>query len=304
MNENNNVSEVSPQNTKSIGFFDWLSNTFSKPYLIFILWWIVINLDLVLILLGKYNIWLQIKTEYGGILKTKIGINFSKNYIDYIVVYNFILPLLGTIITVIGLTTLINAVRLCAVYIENRYIERSSHMQKKSITKQKINESKLDEEYKKQQEKLAELLKSYDDIKDINQEIKKLFNIHHGAVNTTLVTSENDSWEKETSINFYGIMDSLNIDIVGYLIKIKDDQIRPPRLEILKDRYYYLPDIDHSLTSVKDSIGKLSSENLEQSKEFIVSEFISTFSFKKKLQILFNFKKSKNLQSQNNNLKR
>lgn len=141
MSENNNASKVIPQNTKAMGFFDWLSNTFSKPYLIFILWWIIINLDLVLILLGKYDIWLHIKTEYGGILKTKIDISFKENNIYsniwYIVLYNFLLPLLGTIISVIGLTPLINAVRLCAVYIENRYIEISSNMQNKSIKKTK-----------------------------------------------------------------------------------------------------------------------------------------------------------------------
>lgn len=281
MNENNNTSEV---NTKSIGFFDWLSNTFSKPYLLFILWWIVINLDLVLILLGKYNIWLQIKTEYGGILKTKIGINFSENYIYYIVVYNFILPLLGTIIAVIVLTPFINVARLCAVYIENRYIEISSHMQKKSITKQKINESKLDEKYKKQQEKLAEILKSYDNIKDINQEIKKLF--HSYTFNMTPVKRRNASGKKEASINFLYDMGN------SYTIEIKDDQILPPNFGNLKGSCYSLKDnLVNSLTSIEDFIGKLSSENLEQSKEFIVSEIISTFSFKKKLQILFNFKR-------------
>lgn len=299
MSENNDVSKEIPQNTKSIGFFDWLSNTFSKLYLIFILWWIVINLDLVLILLGKYNIWLQIKNEYGGILKTKIGINFSENYIYYIVVYNFILPLLGTIITVIGLTPLINAVRLCAVYIENRYIEISSHMQKKSIKKQKINGSKLDEEYKKQQEKLAEILKSYENIKDINQEIPKLF--HKYSINIEVGTNETNSGEKENLIRFLKNTADAHTS-VGNDIKIKDNQKIPQELT---NQYYYLEDnLNNSVTSIQEFIGKLSSENLEQSKEFIVSEIISTFSFKKKLQILFNFKKSKNLQSQNNNLKR
>jgi hypothetical protein len=294
MSENNNASKVIPQNTKSIGFFDWLSNTFSKPYLIFILWWIVINLDLVLILLGKYNIWLQIKTEYGGILKTKIGISFNENNIYsniwYIVLYNFLLPLFGTLITVIVLTPLINTVRICAVFIENTYREISSHMQKKSIKKQKINEYKLTEEYDEYIKNLAKILNSYENIKLINQEIPKLF--HKYSINIEVGTNETNSGEKENLIRFLKNTADAHTS-VGNDIKIKDNQKIPQELT---NQYYYLEDnLNNSVTSIQEFIGKLSSEKLEQSKEFIVSEIISTFSFKKKLQILFNFKKSKKL---------
>ena len=103
--ENNNTAEPK-KNTNINTFF----SIFSKPYLLFFLFWCIFNIDVVLILLGKQEILNALKIYYkiqnnplGGSVFSFLGID-KLGYFFYLLMWDLVLPLLMTFISIFGIS--------------------------------------------------------------------------------------------------------------------------------------------------------------------------------------------------------
>lgn len=99
-----------PQETKNNTHVNTFFSIFSKPYLLFFLFWCIFNIDVVLILLGKQEILYALKIHYNIQYNPLGGSVFPFLSIDtlwywlYLLTWDFALPLLMTFISIFGIS--------------------------------------------------------------------------------------------------------------------------------------------------------------------------------------------------------
>lgn len=153
---------------------------FSKPYLVFFFWWLVINLDFVLILIGKEHILSSLIARYGYTIRTAIGsiigsmvhINTSPLlYICSILLYHMIIPLLLTAVTVLGMSWLMNWLNTGSDIIVKKAKDCKELKFKKSNEEKTKKIADLEEEIQKKAESLGKQIKSLEDFPKLMSDI-------------------------------------------------------------------------------------------------------------------------------------
>jgi hypothetical protein len=153
---------MSENNNKPENFVQWMNINFSKPYLIFVLWWIIINLDFVLILIGKTHIWSEINDKY-NMFKTVLDINPKANTLNalwYFILYSIISPLVGTFITIVGISSIMNSFKILSNWVDDIFKHWNDNNVQKRLLKQENKIQDLKTHYKSNGKEFQEKIDS------------------------------------------------------------------------------------------------------------------------------------------------
>jgi hypothetical protein len=153
-------------------FMNWLSETFSKAFLVFFVWLVIINLDFILILTGNGTIATDLKSG-SYILSTGLGENAPVGkYICHFLSYRFFLPILTTFLTISLLSLIMNYLNVLNFLITSRFAEWKTKKADKINNGIRVNKQRLDMDFNSKHEDFI------DEISDINSktitDIKKL----------------------------------------------------------------------------------------------------------------------------------
>ena len=126
-----------PKNNTNVNTF---FNIFSKPYLLFFLFWCIFNIDVVLILLGKKHILDALKEYYniqhnplGGSVFPFLSID-TLGYLGYLLIWDFALPF---------------AMTFLSIFVISWFMGKLQELDSSRTTKTKINIAKKHEDMTK-----------------------------------------------------------------------------------------------------------------------------------------------------------
>ncbi len=228
------------------------------------------NIDFILILLGLRTIWIDIQLEYGGILKTNIIDTFKclqprNNYSLYVFTFYLLMPLLGTIITILVINSVMNLLQ--------EYSLKKGYKSNKKISKYKL---KSDKEY----DNYLRDLKSVSNISALLPKILSKLNI---LSSSQRYETGNISKKDGKIIIFYP-------SDTNYLPQEIDDNLESYKNGInalVNGLNYRLERNAKYVEDIKKECDELSKKSLEISEDFIIKSLLSNYSFFRKLKLLF-----------------